>query len=138
MGGTVQSRIPAGSPQSRIPTGGTPHRIPMGGTIQSRIPAGALPISEYWRGPSIQTRPFRTARKQHPPCLREVGSSMVTAGATANTTKENSRASRESCCLGSYSHRDNTRGEGRHRLNLYRAPLPSRRPASGTSAAPLR
>jgi len=35
---------------------------------------------------------------------REDASSMVTAGATANTTEENSRASRESGLLCSHSH----------------------------------
>jgi len=44
---------------------------------------------------------------------------MVKAGATANTTKENSRASRDSGCLGSHSHGEDTHGEGQHRISLH-------------------
>jgi len=43
---------------------------------------------------------------------REKASSIVTAGATANTTEGNSRASRESGLLCSYSHGGSIRGCG--------------------------
>jgi len=46
---------------------------------------------------------FRSDQRYHD---REGASSMVTAGATANTTVKNSRASRESGLLCSHSHRE--------------------------------
>ena len=47
---------------------------------------------------------------------------MATAGAPASITKENRRASRDSEVLGSHSHGEDTRGEGRHIPNMYRVP----------------
>jgi len=60
--------------------------------------------------------PYFVLRSAYSTCrmrsIREVASSMVTAGAAANTTNKNSRASRESACLGSHSNGKDARGEG--------------------------
>ena len=45
---------------------------------------------------------------------------MTPRPATANTTKESSRASRESGWLGAHSHGEDRRGKGRHIANSYR------------------
>jgi len=78
---------------------GPPCQIALSLSDQATGLATPEPIQLYLSGP-----PYSLRATPPPAPDREDASSMVTAGATANTTVKNSRASRESGLLSSHSH----------------------------------